>query len=107
MASQVPGAAGEVLLLPGLAGVQGCAFETPTVVLAQSLGGMEDIPHGEAAGVCGATIVGWGGVCVGGVEGTAFHCLIAAGPAHVSERWWWCLGVGLGLLQGGDYLLPS
>ncbi|KAI8469305.1 MAG: hypothetical protein J3K34DRAFT_283926 [Monoraphidium minutum] len=37
---------GRVLPLPGLAEVQGAAFSTPTVVLAQALGGMEDIPEG-------------------------------------------------------------
>jgi hypothetical protein len=47
--SQVENATGKVVLLPDLLGVQGVAFEQPTVVLAQSLGGMEDIPDGVVA----------------------------------------------------------
>lgn len=47
--SQVPNAIGEVVLLPNLLGVQGIAFDKPTVVLAQTLGGMEDIPDGVVA----------------------------------------------------------
>jgi hypothetical protein len=47
--SQVEAATGKVVLLPDLLGVQGVAFEQPTVVLAQSLGGMEDIPDGVVA----------------------------------------------------------
>lgn len=47
--SQVPSATGEVVLLPNLLGVQGVAFDKPTVVLAQTLGGMEDIPDGVVA----------------------------------------------------------
>lgn len=38
------GAAGEVAVLPGLAEVQGQAFNTPTIVVVKELGGMEDIP---------------------------------------------------------------
>lgn len=47
--SQVQNATGQVVLLPDLLGVQGVAFETPTVVLALALGGMEDIPDGVVA----------------------------------------------------------
>lgn len=42
-------ATGKVVLLPDLLGVQGVAFDQPTVVLAQALGGMEDIPDGVVA----------------------------------------------------------
>eukprot|EP00775_Hariotina_reticulata_P004810 gene4810-5058_t len=47
--SQVASATGEVVVLPNLLGVQGVAFNQPTVVLAQALGGMEDIPDGVVA----------------------------------------------------------
>ncbi|WIA21598.1 hypothetical protein OEZ85_000786 [Tetradesmus obliquus] len=47
--SQVQVATGKVVLLPDLLGVQGVAFDQPTVVLAQALGGMEDIPDGVVA----------------------------------------------------------
>jgi hypothetical protein len=47
--SQVENATGKVVLLPDLLGVQGVAFDQPTVVLAQALGGMEDIPDGVVA----------------------------------------------------------
>jgi hypothetical protein len=47
--SQVANATGEVLLLPDLNGVQGVAFESPTVVLAQvrwDLFALQSLFHG-------------------------------------------------------------
>jgi alpha-glucan,water dikinase len=46
--SQVP-AVGEVVVYDSLADIQGQSFDTPVVVLAQRLGGTEDIPQGVTA----------------------------------------------------------
>ena len=42
-------AAGQVMLCPSLAEVQGSTFDTPVVLLSQGLSGIEDIPPGVAA----------------------------------------------------------
>ena len=48
MISQVA-ASGEVYVIDSLAEIQGKSFEFPMVVLAQRLGGTEDIPQGVTA----------------------------------------------------------
>ncbi len=40
---------GKVMACPSLADIQGTSFDVPTVVLADRLGGMEDIPEGVVA----------------------------------------------------------